>query len=190
MLSAPGARSCRRPRARRVAAGGAGAPARPQPRARARPRRAGRERRAGAPRHRCAASPRTLELTDRARKRRDATSLGHVALEPELREAIARQTTGLADEVVGGPRRGDPARRSRRASRAPTGPRRPPGLRRRRDPWGRAGGRRSRDDRALHVRGRRRLVASLVGSLRPEWLVAALLACGWSLVVGTYFVLF
>ena len=34
------------------------------------------------------------------------------------------------------------------------------------------------------------LVASLVGGLRPEWLVGALLASGWLLVVGTYFVLF
>ena len=34
------------------------------------------------------------------------------------------------------------------------------------------------------------LIASLVGGLRPEWLVGALLASGWMLVVGTYFVLF
>ena len=34
------------------------------------------------------------------------------------------------------------------------------------------------------------LVASLVGGLRPEWLVGLLLASGWMLVVGTYFVLF
>jgi uncharacterized RDD family membrane protein YckC len=34
------------------------------------------------------------------------------------------------------------------------------------------------------------LVASLVGGLRPAWLVGALLACGWMLVAGAYFVLF
>jgi uncharacterized RDD family membrane protein YckC len=34
------------------------------------------------------------------------------------------------------------------------------------------------------------LVASLVGDLRPAWLVAALAAAGWALVSGTYFVLF
>ena len=34
------------------------------------------------------------------------------------------------------------------------------------------------------------LVASLVGGLRPQWLVGALLASGWFLVAGTYFVLF
>ena len=34
------------------------------------------------------------------------------------------------------------------------------------------------------------LVASLVGGLRPEWLVGVLLGSGWMLVVGVYFVLF
>jgi uncharacterized RDD family membrane protein YckC len=34
------------------------------------------------------------------------------------------------------------------------------------------------------------LVAFLVGGLRPEWLVGVLLASGWMLVVGIYFVLF
>jgi uncharacterized RDD family membrane protein YckC len=34
------------------------------------------------------------------------------------------------------------------------------------------------------------LVASLVGDLRPEWLVAALVGAAWSLSVTIYFVLF
>lgn len=34
------------------------------------------------------------------------------------------------------------------------------------------------------------LVASLVAELRPAWLVATLIAAGWALVVGSYFVLF
>jgi len=34
------------------------------------------------------------------------------------------------------------------------------------------------------------LIGTLVGDLRPEWLVAALAAAGWSLVVGGYFTLF
>jgi uncharacterized RDD family membrane protein YckC len=34
------------------------------------------------------------------------------------------------------------------------------------------------------------LVGSLVGGLRPEWLVGVLLGSGWILVVGVYFVLF
>ena len=42
----------------------------------------------------------------------------------------------------------------------------------------------------MSVVGIASLVASLVGGLRPEWLVGVLLASGWLLVVGTYFVLF
>jgi uncharacterized RDD family membrane protein YckC len=34
------------------------------------------------------------------------------------------------------------------------------------------------------------LVASLVGDLRPEWLVAALVGAAWTLCVTVYFVLF
>jgi uncharacterized RDD family membrane protein YckC len=34
------------------------------------------------------------------------------------------------------------------------------------------------------------LIGSLVGDLRPAWLVALLAALGWTLVVGGYFVLF
>jgi uncharacterized RDD family membrane protein YckC len=34
------------------------------------------------------------------------------------------------------------------------------------------------------------LVASLVGGLRPQWLVGVLLGSGWLIVVGSYFVLF
>jgi uncharacterized RDD family membrane protein YckC len=34
------------------------------------------------------------------------------------------------------------------------------------------------------------LIASLVGGLRPEWLVGALLSAGWALLAGAYFVLF
>jgi uncharacterized RDD family membrane protein YckC len=33
------------------------------------------------------------------------------------------------------------------------------------------------------------LVGSLVGDLRPKWLVALLAAIGWALIVGSYFVL-
>jgi uncharacterized RDD family membrane protein YckC len=34
------------------------------------------------------------------------------------------------------------------------------------------------------------LVSTLVGDLRPRWLVAAIAAAGWSLVTGGYFTLF
>ena len=42
----------------------------------------------------------------------------------------------------------------------------------------------------MSVVGTAALIASLVGGLRPAWLAEALLASGWMLVVGTYFVLF
>jgi uncharacterized RDD family membrane protein YckC len=34
------------------------------------------------------------------------------------------------------------------------------------------------------------IVSSLVGGLRPEWLVGTLLSVGWIVIAGTYFVLF
>jgi len=34
------------------------------------------------------------------------------------------------------------------------------------------------------------LIGSLVGDLRPQWLVALIAAIGWAIVVGGYFVLF
>jgi uncharacterized RDD family membrane protein YckC len=139
------------------------------------------------------ASPRTLELTDRVLASDETQrALHHVASSPELRDAIARQTTGLADEVVGGVR----ASAARLDDRAEQALRRPP-----------------RAERPIYAGivtralalatdaaativlftsavGIAALVASLVGGLRPQWLVGALLASGWTLVAGTYFVLF
>ena len=139
------------------------------------------------------ASPQTLELTDKVlASDQTQLALGHVASSPELRNAVARQTTGLADEVVGGVR----ASAARLDDRAEQVVRRP-----------------SRAERTIYggiatraialavdaavtlvlfmsVVGIAALVASLVGGLRPEWLVGALLASGWMLIAGTYFVLF
>ena len=139
------------------------------------------------------ASPQTLELTDKVlASDQTQRALGHVASSPELRNAVARQTTGLADEVVGGVR----ASAARLDDRAEQIVRRP-----------------SRAERPIYggiatraialavdaavtlvlfmsVVGITALVASLVGGLRPEWLVGALLASGWMLIAGTYFVIF
>ena len=41
----------------------------------------------------------------------------------------------------------------------------------------------------MSVVGVAALVSSLVGGLRPAWLVGVLLSAGWLLVFGTYFVL-
>ena len=139
------------------------------------------------------ATPQTLELTDKVLSSDETQRvLRHVASSPELRDAIARQTTGLAEEVVGGVR----ASAARFDDRAEQVLRRPPRI-------GRAtyGGIATRaialaTDAALTVVlfmsivGIAALIGSLVGGLRPEWLVGALLASGWLLVVGTYFVLF
>jgi uncharacterized RDD family membrane protein YckC len=139
------------------------------------------------------ASPRTLELTDRVLASDETQrALRHVASSPELREAIARQTTGLAEEVVSGVRasalrlddraEGIVRRRARRESPLYAGiATRALAL---------------ATDVALatvifmSATGVVALVASLVGGLRPAWLVGALLASGWALIAGAYFVLF
>jgi uncharacterized RDD family membrane protein YckC len=139
------------------------------------------------------ASPQTLELTDKVLASDETQhALRHVASSPELRDAISRQTTGLAEEVVGGVR-ASAVRLDDRAEQIVR--------------------RRGRTDRPVYAgiatralalatdaalttilfmagTGIVALVASLVGGLRPEWLVAALLASGWILIAGTYFVLF
>lgn len=139
------------------------------------------------------ADKRTLDLTDRVLASDEMQrALRHVASSPELRDAITRQTTGLADEVVGGVR-GSAARLDDRAEQAV-----------RRSP---------RTERPIYsgvatraialatdaavatalfmaVVGVTALIGSLVGGLRPEWLVGALLSVGWSLVAGAYFLLF
>jgi uncharacterized RDD family membrane protein YckC len=119
-------------------------------------------------------------------------ALRHLASSPELREAMAEQATGLAEEVVGGVR-ASAARLDERAERV---------VRRRpRTDAATYGGIVTRaialaTDAALtivllmSITGVVALVASLVGGLRPEWLVGALLGSGWMLLTGTYFVLF
>jgi uncharacterized RDD family membrane protein YckC len=138
-------------------------------------------------------SPRTLELTDRVLASDETQrALGHVASSPELRDAIARQTTGLAEEVVGGVR----ASAARFDDRAEQIVRRPP--RAERPLYGGVGTRALAlaADAAvtlvlfMAVVGAAALIASLVGGLRPEWLVGALLGSGGMLVAGAYFVLF
>ena len=142
---------------------------------------------------RALSSPQTLELTDKVLASDEMQSaIHHVASSPELRDAVARQTTGLAEDVVSGLR----ASAVRLDDRAERVVRRPA----RREP-SRYGGIATRavalaTDGLLtvvlytSVVGIASLVASLVGGLRPEWLVGVLLGSGWLLVVGVYFVLF
>ena len=139
------------------------------------------------------ASERTLELTDRVLASDETQhALRHVAGSPELREAVARQSAGLAEDVVGGIRSSgrrldDRAEGFVRRTVRPA----PPAY----------GGIVTRalglaTDAVLtivlfmSVVGVAALVASLVGGLRPAWLAGALLGSGWMLVVAVYFVLF
>lgn len=119
-------------------------------------------------------------------------AIREVARSPEVRAAIARQTSGLAEEVVGGVRV-SAARLDDRVERA---------VRRRERliPAPYAG----LVTRALalavdtlvtiglymSVVGVFAVVSSLVGGLRPDWLVGVLLSVGWAAVVTGYFVLF
>jgi uncharacterized RDD family membrane protein YckC len=139
------------------------------------------------------ASPRTLDLTDRVLASDETQhALRHVASSPELRTAVTRQTTGLAEEMVGGVRTAATRLddRAEHVVRRAARPERP-----------RYAGVATRAlalaaDAALTIVifmsfvGVVALVASLVGGLRPAWLAAALLASGWLLIAGTYFVLF
>lgn len=137
-------------------------------------------------------SPKTLELTDRLLASEETQhAMRHVASSPELRDAIALQTTGLAEEVVGGLRAAavvidDRAEhtisRRTRAAKPPYA-----GI----------------ATRALALAtdtivatllfmaavGVVALIGSLVGGIRPEWLVGVLLSVGWILVAGGYFVI-
>ena len=139
------------------------------------------------------ASPRTLDLTDRVLASDETQhALRHVASSPDLRDAIALQTSGLVDELVGEIRTASVrfddraekiVRRGRRAERSAYG-----GIATRAMALA--------TDAALtivifmSVVGVAALVSSLVGGLRPAWLAGALLASAWLIIFATYFVLF
>jgi uncharacterized RDD family membrane protein YckC len=145
----------------------------------------------------------TVELTDRVLDSPEMQrAVDHVAASPMVRAALARQTTTLADEMVGSlRRRAEGADES--AERAVRGLlRRPPRLRTSSSAEGQlyAGVATRAAALAIDVAiahlifltgaALLGLTASLVGELRPEWLVAVLVASGWAVVVGGYFVLF
>ena len=111
--------------------------------------------------------------------------LRSVASSPELRGAIAKQSAGLAEEVIAG-LRSSAVRLDARLGRS-----------------------RSRRNAGVATRGAAlaldallalgifvtgsavvALIASLVGGIRPHWLAGSLLGAAWVLVAGGYFVLF
>ena len=139
------------------------------------------------------ATPRTLELTDRVLAS-DAThnAVRQVAASPAVRDAIARQTTGFAEDVLESVRL-SAVRLDDRVERAVR--------RRERAEHTAFAGIVTRaialaaDAAAtiglyLSVVAVVALVSSLVGGLRPQWLVGTLLMLGWILIAGGYFVLF
>ncbi len=130
------------------------------------------------------ASPRTSELVDRVIASPELRrAIREIAASREVREAVAQQTTGFVEELAAELRRwarGRDARIGRRQTGA--------GI----------------VTRALAltvdallivvvftaISGFVALISSLVGTLRPTWLVGALLGIGWVLVGGAYLVLF
>lgn len=139
------------------------------------------------------AGPRTTELTD-AVVRSDPMrrAIREVVESPEMRAALARQTTGLAEELVGNLRA--------RAVQLDDRLERVVGRRPRAGPTPFAGA----ATRAValgvdsavilltfvSLAALVALVSSLVGTLRPQWVVGVLLASGWALLAGGYFVVF
>jgi len=134
-------------------------------------------------------SPRTTELTD-AVLRSDQMRLviKEVVESPEMTAALARQTTGLAEELVGNVRRrastlDERLERRRRTVRSPFA-----GVATRAAAFAL--------DSAVVVliyvslSAMVALISSMVGTLRPAWLVGVLLGSGFGLVAGIYFVLF
>jgi uncharacterized RDD family membrane protein YckC len=139
------------------------------------------------------ASPKTLELTDRVlASEQTQHALAQIMSSPAVRTAIARQTEGLAGEVVGG-LRGSTERLDGRIEHAVS--------------------RRSRDGRPLFagvatralalatdavltillymtVVGVVSLISTLVGGLGPHWAVGTAIASGWVVIAGGYFVFF
>lgn len=138
-------------------------------------------------------SPQALEFSDRLlASDQTQRALRHLASSPELREAVTRQTAGLAEEMIAGVR----ATGTRLDDRAEQLVRRK--ARPERSTYGGIATRAFAlaTDAALTIVlvmaavGIVSLVASLVGGLRPEWLVGVLLGAGWIVVVASYFALF
>ena len=134
------------------------------------------------------ASPRTSELVDRVIASPELRrAVREIASSREVREAVAQQTTGFVEELAAEVRRW--ARRlDGRIGKRPVGV----------TPYGGV------VTRALAltvdallivvvftaISGFVALISSLVGTLRPAWLVGTLLGGGWVLVGGAYLVIF
>jgi uncharacterized RDD family membrane protein YckC len=139
------------------------------------------------------ASAHTSELTERVlRSDQMRRAISEVVESPELRAALTRQTTGLAEELVGSIR----TRAVELDNRIERVVRRRP----RAAPTSFAGVATRAIALAVDaavillifasLAALFALITSLVGTLRPQSLVAVLLASGWALLASGYFVLF
>jgi uncharacterized RDD family membrane protein YckC len=129
--------------------------------------------------------PQTLELTDRVLASEEMQRVVQsTTSSPELRRAIASQSTGLAEEVVGGIRRAA----ARADQRAPSRSQVYAGVASR----GVALAIDSLAALVIYASGSALLavIASLVGGIGSHWLAGSLLGIGWTLFAGAYFVLF
>jgi uncharacterized RDD family membrane protein YckC len=135
------------------------------------------------------ASPHSSRLTEQVLKSEQMrTAIREVVESPEVRTALARQTTGLAEELVGEVRVRAVALDERidRRDRVAT------------TPYAGVATRAlalAADAGIvllifLTVAALVGLVSSLVGDLRPQWLVGVLLGSGWALLAGGYFLMF
>jgi uncharacterized RDD family membrane protein YckC len=138
-------------------------------------------------------SPHASELTDRVlRSDQMRRAIREVVAGPEMRAAMAQQTTGLAEELVVGVR----SRAVQLDERIELAVRRRPGAARSRFAGIATRALALAIDAAVillafvSLAGVAALVASLVGGLHPHWLAGTLLAGGWALLAGGYFVLF
>jgi uncharacterized RDD family membrane protein YckC len=138
-------------------------------------------------------SRQAVDLTDRVLASEEMQrTLRSVASSEELRNAVARQSLGLADEIAA----------AVRASAMSLDDRTEQAVHRRASPQRSAyGGVASRAVAltldvlaalAIFVLGSAvvALIGSLVGGIRPHWLVGTLLGVGWFVVAAAYFVLF
>lgn len=134
-------------------------------------------------------SPDATRLTDQViQSDQMRRAIKQVVEAPEMRAALARQTTGLAEELAAGVRASAvrlDGRLERRARDRPT----------------RFAGAATRAvslavDAGLillifsAIAALFGLISSLVGELRPQWLVGVLLASGWALVAAGYLAVF
>src|SRR3954452_13557477 len=132
------------------------------------------------------ASPRTVDMTDRVLASEEMQHmLRSIAASPELRTAMAKQSAGLAEEVVSGARRSATRLDARVGHSRST---RHAGVATR----GAALAFDALAALAIFVTGSAvvALIASLVGGIRPHWLAGTLLGAAWLLVAGGYFTLF